>query len=1008
MLKKSIMKKSMLLVIIALVSFYAGMMIQAESNHQFSEVSFKNQYEIGETLILPKVTLDVDGVNHDTNSVIYLPNGKAFKTSALTLDQFGQYEVEYRQIVKGKLYKTTHTFYVVEALYSFLNDKSTGVYDKDLSQYNTGHHGINVSLQRGDVFTYNDIIDLSQLDADTPAVELFVTPVNGIGTKDIKKLVLTFTDIYDETNSIKVIGNGVDDDGDPGQWWSSSVYLQAGAFDTTSGIEWSRGTVHTNNTWGYPALFSLYGSQSKRPVVGKEFFSIAFDLEEKQVFGPAGRKGNFIIDLDDSKYVNKLWDGFTTGEVYMTITAEEYTSPTFDFVITKIGLNDITPLYNYDQQGPNINVDFNGLNDKNLPNAKVGYSYPVFNSTAFDAVTKDSSVDVRVFYNYFASQRFELPIIDQRFDVNREGVYTIEYKSFDNFGNVTVKLVHLETTTRNAPLLLELDDSLLPSSSVVGAKIDMPNITYEGGLGKLTLNMYAKLNDQVIPITNNYFRPEVSGNYELIIELTDTIGQKETHSHTLLVEDNSLPVFVEDALLPRYLIEGSVYELDKLRGFDFNSNSYVTTQIFVSDGNGVNQLVTDYNHSFKADSNGQAIITYKASNGSGNTEISYKIDVVKVKDPHINMTKYFVGENLSVQASPIHLTIGNKNSNSNASFDFIHYLNTNQFAMKFRIDPLQNKFGRLDLFLVDYANNNQKIKVSFIKAFDNKSILIEINNQPYEFNVTTTFGNGGEISVVYDNLRQAISINNSPFKKVQTNLDQTKFVGFNSNKLYLSGDILQTSGKSAILISNINGQLLSTDKDDFVKPSVTLNGVYQSTYLFNQIATIYSASALDVLDPEVTGYVTVKDQGGKVVSSVDNILLDKVPFNRNYEIKLSAHGSYLVTYTARDNNGSGNAAYTYALFIADNTKPVITVSKTNVTKAKLNQSFKIELATAKDEVDGDLKVVYFMVLPTGEIKHIKDNDLKFTPSVKGIHHIRYFSVDNSGNQVYVDYAVAVE
>ena len=133
-------------------------------------------------------------------------------------------------------------------------EKSSGIYDTDLSQYQTGRHGINVSLQRGDIFTYNEIIDLSKLDANNPAVELFVTPSGGAGTKDVKKIVIMFTDIYNEDNSIKVVGNAVDDDGDPGQWWSTSTYLQAGAFGSTSGIEWVRGVVHTNNNWGYPAF----------------------------------------------------------------------------------------------------------------------------------------------------------------------------------------------------------------------------------------------------------------------------------------------------------------------------------------------------------------------------------------------------------------------------------------------------------------------------------------------------------------------------------------------------------------------------------------------------------------------------------------------------------------------------------------------------------------------------------------------------------------------------------
>ena len=155
----------------------------------------------------------------------------------------------------------------------FLNEKSTAVYDADLSSYKTGHYGINVSLQRGDVFTYNGIINLSELDADTPAVELFVTPIDGFGTKDVGKIVIEFTDIYDSSNKVKIVGNAVDSDGDPGQWWTTSTYLQAGAFDTTAGIEWGSGQIHTNNMWGYPARFFLFmACNQKRSVVGESFY----------------------------------------------------------------------------------------------------------------------------------------------------------------------------------------------------------------------------------------------------------------------------------------------------------------------------------------------------------------------------------------------------------------------------------------------------------------------------------------------------------------------------------------------------------------------------------------------------------------------------------------------------------------------------------------------------------------------------------------------------------------
>ena len=154
-------------------------------------------------------------------------------------------------------------------------------------------------------------------------------------------------------------------------------------------------------------------------------------------------------------------------------------------MITKIGQNDISPFYNYDLNGPNIDVDFNTLDNQNLPKAKVGFTYPVFSATAHDAVTKDSPVKVRVFYNYFATQRFELQINDGKFLVERAGRYTIEYRSKDYYGNESVELVHIETTTTEQPILLDLDETLLPDLAAVGSRIDIPAVFLFGWVWRI-------------------------------------------------------------------------------------------------------------------------------------------------------------------------------------------------------------------------------------------------------------------------------------------------------------------------------------------------------------------------------------------------------------------------------------------------------------------------------------------------------------------------------------------
>lgn len=43
-----------------------------------------------------------------------------------------------------------------------------------------------------------------------------------------------------------------------------------------------------------------------------------------------------VIDLDSSKYYTKLWDGFTSGKVRLSVSADVYSAATADFVVTYV------------------------------------------------------------------------------------------------------------------------------------------------------------------------------------------------------------------------------------------------------------------------------------------------------------------------------------------------------------------------------------------------------------------------------------------------------------------------------------------------------------------------------------------------------------------------------------------------------------------------------------------------------------------------------------------------
>ena len=76
--------------------------------------------------------------------------------------------------------------------------------------------------------------------------------------------------------------------------------------------------------------------------------------------------------------------------------------------------------------------------------------------------------------------------------------------------------------------------------------------------------------------------------------------------------------------------------------------------------------------------------------------------------------------------------------------------------------------------------------------------MVEINNKSYGIDLSTTFINGGEIYISYDNVEKTISINDSEEKIILEYSNQEVFEGFSSNMLYLTGHIKEIYGQASI------------------------------------------------------------------------------------------------------------------------------------------------------------------------------------------------------------------
>ena len=142
--------------------------------------------------------------------------------------------------------------------------------------------------------------------------------------------------------------------------------------------------------------------------------------------------------------------------------------------------------------------------------------------------------------------------------------------------------------------------------------------------------------------------------------------------------------------------------------------------------------------------------------------------------------------------------------------------------------------------------------------------------------------------------------------------------------------------------------------------------------------------------------VTVKGPNG-VITALDGTELNNVEIGE-YEFKLSSYGKYTITYIATDGIGKSRI-YPITFEVRDEIAPIINVDTSNI-KVKLGDKVNIPVATATDNIDGDVKVFVFLKTPTGKTTQLvgSEKDEKyFIANTTGKYTIQYVAYDSFGN-----------
>lgn len=954
-----------------------------------SPAPLESVYELGTTVTIPKRELSEGGKRYPAQSVVICPDGRAYSTDVIVADELGRYLVEYRATSDaGTLLTERVVFETQTELYELTGEHSSAHYGVDASDYQTGKTGIAVSLAEGESFRYNDIVDLREMGGEETFLELFALPTQGAGTRDVATIVIKLEDVYDPENIVTIYGRSVESDGGADPWWCNTLYLAAGAAgQTATGIEWGPPIrIHTGR-FGYPVPYSLYGYRDYQVSVGKETFGLKFDLQSARLYAPKATGDDYVIDLDAKRYFSNPWSGFTTGEVYVSISAETYFGDTFDFMVTKLGHSDLSAEKVRDRKPPTITVDRQGYAQQELPAASVGVRYPVFAATAHDIFSPSLPVTVKVFYGYTSSTRYELPITEGGFLPDRAGEYTIEYSAQDRYGNVGRVTDVVQCVSAAQPIRIRTEG--VPSSGLVGERIFPDVFSAEGGIGRLQKQVIVMRAGEEVALEAGSFLPTLPGDYHVRCTVTDFAGQTQQAEYTIAVQENPNPVFLSEAALPHYFIEGATYALPALSAWQYGEGREIAADIFVTDGTR-NAAQVQGATTFTAGKDGNALIVYRAASAGGSAERQYSIPVLPA----------YTAQTMDADVL-FHVEGGNKESlytgvRFTATDDLIaeHVLalDMRAFQVSFTAE------APLTLTLRDVRTGKQLVIA--LKEDARTPALYAVTVDGKETGLSAL--RSARITLEYASQSKTLKLNGAALALAQApDFAQGAQLSFGSER------------GGVCTLHSLGGQALTRAMQDKTAPTILLGGEYGGSYPLGSSISLFTAFAFDLISPQPKCMVSVLAPGGSTLQQ-GGVRFNRLDAQAGYEFVMQEYGTYTVIYEAEDLFGN-RTQQLFRLEARDNVAPTIRLMWENETRFKLGDVVTFSKAIVTDDLDEGCKAEYFVLSPRGEITPIyflmtseTTGSISFVAEERGKHIIRYFATDKAGNVSILDVEIVVE
>ena len=955
--------------------------------------------------IFPK-EISINDAKAEISTVKYPDGYERSVSDEFVLDQLGLYNVTYKTDDNVCYFDK---FVVYDNFADIDGEGTLQNYEEDGAV-----KGITAIMQPGTQIVFNKIIDLTQVDPETGCVDLFSARFNTLvnGSTLVEYTEFVIEDVNDPNVFVKIIMQ----QDNVGYFRVSTKDLPDAGLGESDGVgETLTGSKKGLVTYINGVRYKNYFGRLGRKWIGSStVHAIRYNPVTQRFYrdnaSEEHKDANIFADLrnvDGYDQGSKFFDGFPSKAVKMTLRGTEYKSA-FTLDITQIG----------DSKGEELaSLIESGIDDTKAPilevnsvptsqgsvYGKLGSNFVIPSATSVDA-NDASPVAINVYKNYVDESKVYVPIQDGKVKLDEQTVYTIEYTSYDKYGNLAIKTLKVEPKTtadlegydhiEGVNISLGVNKISLKSGEDCNANVyevfstlnSASALTLDVDVTHAGKSVFAKSfngNDIAKGNLKFDFIPIAVGDYVVTYTYGDNVESGSFNYTVQCTSSSNVINFKEKPFLYRTYIYGMQYDVSQHVAYQFgDSITAQPTTVEISYDNGETWTKVGKTFVIGEDANGEVPLTqsvetikFRYTSGSA-VQVTDSATIVDVRkdttkklsliinkkqgiEGNVDYTKYFYIDEFEVT------------SNDRNKYVFDAKNNTGSAVLKANNPMTFDKKGK---FYTAFSTDNKlrdysKVTISLIDAYDSTNVL--------NFHYEVVKNKDAEETLIYTDDSRKFCITDFPLfsadeKDPESDID---FAFSVSNQIitacgkqfsaefrptndlfYVQYTISGISGENAAIsltvISNVS--LSSTTVTDISAPVF----YYQSsagTYALGSVVTIFAPQATDFCTPYVQqGRTTVVVAiNNKPIKSVDGTLLDGKENDptKNYDILVDQLMVYKVTYTVLD-DAKMSDTISYKLQGADKVDPVITLgydfNEKTIHNVTLGKPFTIDYTISDD------------------------------------------------------------